>query len=438
MMIAQLPLFYLILAVVGAIVGSLINWAIYSWTYFLRRPISPWMKQPAEASNVNWLDRMPIAGWITRRRESGLFGRGFWVRPLLIEIAWAIGLPWFYIWQIEGGLVGGIEPVVPPAATWAWWTETWFYGQAILIALLCIATFIDFDERTIPDYITVPGTLVGLGFAAAFPWFRLPLVTNNMAGNVVESLHFGSPQPLPGWHLTQTGLVIGLLIFSGWIVALLPRLFLIQFGFAKAVKLMVAHVVRPKRRTSCAIRIRQRKPSWEHLGLGILWLVGMPLLAMAYFGLSPENWTSLFGALYGLAFGGGMIWAIRIVARFALGKEAMGFGDVTLMAMIGAFLGWQSTLITFAIAPFAALFIAAVAFLFTRDNELAFGPYLCFGCVVMLIGWNGIWPKAVMYFNFIGPWMVPILFGMLVMMAILLFLIEWIKTLFLGPGESQS
>ena len=69
-----------------------------------------------------------------------------------------------------------------------------------------------------------------------------------------------------------------------------------------------------------------------------------------------------------------MIWSIRIVARYAMGREAMGFGDVTLMAMIGAFLGWQASLLTFAIAPFAALLIVAVCFILRKTTNLLSVP----------------------------------------------------------------
>ena len=42
--------------------------------------------------------------------------------------------------------------------------------------------------------------------------------------------------------------------------------------------------------------------------------------------------------------GGLIVWGGRIVATHALKMEAMGFGDVTLVAMIGAYLGWQPCL----------------------------------------------------------------------------------------------
>ncbi len=429
-MIADLPLPILILTLAGALIGAFVNWAIYSWTYFLKRPFSPWMTTAESASRRNWTDRIPIAGWILLRRDAAAFGNGFWIRPMLIEIAWAIGLPWFYFWQIGGGLTGG--PITPLPPTWGLWSETWFYAHTILIALMCIATFIDFDERTIPDYITIPGTLIGLAFAAGCPWFRLPVVTQNLAGQTVESLHFNSPNELPVWHVGDVGLWVAVAVFTIWILAPLPKICTLRYGVGRSLQLLVASVTRPRRKSNCEFRTQQRRPFGISLALGILWLVGLVSLVAAKRWLPIANWHSLFGSIYGMAFGGGMIWAIRIVARYALQKEAMGFGDVTLMAMIGAFLGWQATLLTFAMAPFAALLIVLVSFIFTRDNELAFGPYLCFGCLVLLLGWNSIWPAAMMQFQFVGPYMLPLMFGMLLLMAILLFCIQWIKGLFLG------
>ena len=75
--------------------------------------------------------------------------------------------------------------------------------------------------------------------------------------------------------------------------------------------------------------------------------------------------NSLYSSFLGMAFGGGLVWAIRIIGTIALQKEAMGFGDVTLHAMIGAFLGWQAALLVFVMAPFAALLVVLIQFIVT-------------------------------------------------------------------------
>ena len=72
------------------------------------------------------------------------------------------------------------------------------------------------------------------------------------------------------------------------------------------------------------------------------------------FGRSASSaWAGLLTALVGLVGSGGIVWAVRLIGTAALRREAMGFGDVTLMMMIGTFLGWQACLIAFFLAPFA-------------------------------------------------------------------------------------
>jgi len=180
-MLAALPniLIIVVLAIIGAIVGQFINYAIYSWAMFRRRPISPWMKLDDDEKKLlgtpNGSRRIPVLGWWSARDiDFGEEVEGkFWVRPLLIELAWIVGLPMVYFWYLGGGLLGAKAAVAFPIAGWSVLAETWFWSHSILLALLFIATFIDFDEKMIPDQITVPGVLIGLTIAAAFPWSRL-------------------------------------------------------------------------------------------------------------------------------------------------------------------------------------------------------------------------------------------------------------------------
>ncbi|MGE3776421.1 MAG: prepilin peptidase, partial [Pirellulaceae bacterium] len=125
--------------------------------------------------------------------------------------------------------------------------------------------------------------------------------------------------------------------------------------------------------------------------------------------------------------GGGPVWAVRIVGSSALGQEAMGFGDVTLMAAIGAFTGWQATLIIFFLAPFSAVFIAITQFLLTRRHDIAFGPYLCASAVIWLTHSGALWDHYGWPIFSLG-WWVPGLgaFG-LVLMGILLMLLRMLR-----------
>lgn len=413
----------LILAAGGALTGSLVNACIYSLGWYSRRPISPWgPRDPAAPPRRLW-DRIPVVGWLGLRRESAVHGRGFWIRPMLIELALAAGAVLFWKWQLAGGLVGGRAAVLPGDA------QVWFATHSLLIVLLTIASFIDFDEQTIPDLITVPGTVFGLLFAAVWPAMHLPELVNSVSGMDWQNVHFASPHSaaLLQWPWDWRGLAAGMAVIVVWAVALVPKIATLRWGWRRGLKWMLASMIRPKRRNPCAIRVSQRRAftiSWF-----LLLLAGaLCLLAMAVFSGGAGSWTSLLSSLLGMAMGGGSVWAVRLVASRALGQEAMGFGDVTLMAMVGSYLGWQASLMVFALAPFAALLIAIIQFATSRHRALAFGPYLALAAVGVIIGWSRLWNDHARnsVFQMTGL-LLGVLAASLVIMAAMLFGLRWIR-----------
>lgn len=94
--------------------------------------------------------------------------------------------------------------------------------------------------------------------------------------------------------------------------------------------------------------------------------------------------SGLLFSLIGLGTGFGVTWLIRAGARLVFGKEAMGFGDVKLMGMIGAFLGWQDVLLTFFIGCVIGAVFGLVHRWLTGDQYISFGPFLAIGAVVTL------------------------------------------------------
>ncbi len=140
------------------------------------------------------------------------------------------------------------------------------------------------------------------------------------------------------------------------------------------------------------------------------------------------HWHGLAVSLAGLAVGGGSVWIVRILGQWVLKREAMGFGDVILMGTIGSFLGWQPTLIVFFLAPLCALVVVAACWVFRRDREIPYGPYLSLATLVVILGWKQIWPGTERFFS-LGLF-VPV---MAILMCVLLFLTlqitQWTKRL---------
>ncbi len=93
----------------------------------------------------------------------------------------------------------------------------------------------------------------------------------------------------------------------------------------------------------------------------------------------------LVRAFTGLLAGGGAIWIIGILGKAIFQKEAMGGGDVKLMAMVGSFMGIKLTLFTIFLGSIFGAAIGVILILFrlkTRKDYIPFGPYLSLGAVL--------------------------------------------------------
>ena len=115
---------------------------------------------------------------------------------------------------------------------------------------------------------------------------------------------------------------------------------------------------------------------------------------------------------------GAMVWAVRIAGTSALRREAMGFGDVTFMMMVGAYLGWQAGIIVFFLAPFAGLIVGLVQLVLRRDDVIPFVPYLALAALAVLVRWADFWNAAPLGLqNTFGvPWLIPAVLAICVVM----------------------
>ena len=373
------------------------------------------MPDPAAPRRLFW-DRLPIFGWLGLRRESALHGAGFWVRPMLLELLAGLGLAWLYWWEAAAG--GLLPPAVPRPLPPEWLATVHleFAAHAVLIALMLVASLIDADEKIIPDEITIPGTLVGLLLAAAWPRTLLPDAVPLGGGAWgLDFLHLTSPGEWPAWldGAPQKGtLALALSCWGLWCAALLPRSWYGRHGWRRAAVL-------------CWARIARDRSTFRVLRMA---LMGSLAIAVVWFrGGLP--WQGLLTALVGMLASGGLVWLVRIMCTAALRREAMGFGDVTLMAMIGAYLGWQPCLVVFFLAPLAALVVGLLRLVLSRDREIPYGPFLCLATLFLIVRWQSLWDYTQGIFSL--GWPVPLLMlACPVLMALMLIAWRLILSLF--------
>ena len=109
----------------------------------------------------------------------------FWLRPLLLEVGLGLALALLYWWEVARlSLIQpqvGPFPIVPPMLA----LHLQYFSHVILLCWMLAASFIDIDEKIIPDEITVTGTMLGLLIAAIVPMSLLPHVSEPLNVPVV-------------------------------------------------------------------------------------------------------------------------------------------------------------------------------------------------------------------------------------------------------------
>lgn len=187
---------------------------------------------------------------------------------------------------------------------------------------------------------------------------------------------------------------------------------------------IISYVLLAGRCRHCEVRIPYHYPVVEALNalgyVGIVWVFGMTWVAAAYALLYsallvvtgtdlshktipnaitfPGIILGLLGAgtilplgfingVLGVFVGGGILWVLAWASPYLFGKEGMGGGDIKLLAMIGAFLGWKPALMTIMVGSFLGSLIGLsliAARVIRREDYIPFGPFLVCGALVSL------------------------------------------------------
>jgi leader peptidase (prepilin peptidase) / N-methyltransferase len=214
----------------------------------------------------------------------------------------------------------------------------------------------------------------------------------------------------PGWpgslttSTTSAALALGsgigvLVSFILWYLGFLPTSFADGGPLLEVDKAKLAESDAPPEReySSSEIRAEMRKEMlflMPPLGLGFLWVLlvwKVPALTAWWDEIASIGWVGgLLGSVLGMLVGGLVVWMARILGSYGFGREAMGLGDVHLMAAVGAVLGPGPATVAFFIAPFVGIPKAIVMLFLKKGRELPLGPYLSVGTAIAMLFYNPI------------------------------------------------
>ena len=318
----------------------------------------------------------------------------------------AVGIIWWEV--ICHGLLPGnvVGPSVNSPALFAR-----PLGHLLFFWFLAAAAWVDIRYRVIPDVITTPGVLCGLVALVIFPGILLPIP-------VITERSF-APATLTADFLVAWG----------------------ALNNSKAVESSISHVGATMALfllwwAVCTAPWTQQNNEYSRAFVSrVIQFFREPRNLTLLFGITVLSFANWWGGLrlaaaesgmIGLTISAGVVWFTRIGASIALGREAMGMGDVTLMAMVGVWLGWQPAVIIFFLATLIGLGHGIFQLVMHRENELPFGPSLCLAAALVTLFWQPVWAWASVLFDDVVQ-LGTVLGLVVVLTAVTLFLWRWLR-----------
>lgn len=416
----------------GACVGSLINVLAYRMPRGMS-VVSPPSRCPSCGTRLTWRENIPVLGWVLLRGKCRFCKSAISPEYPLVEAAVGVLFALFYVLYyfvtpgttLLGLDVGAIRPDwYRGDATFTWPT---FVLLLVLLGSLAAATLVDAKTSTIPlPIVWVPAgaaVIIHVGHAV---WVD---VRGAVAMTTTPGWTWAIPTPGPtswGWIGAALGGMVGLGA-SNVLMAfgLITRSFADYDEWeakARAGRQSELEAGVPTSGCDDAIpdaKVTEPKAAAEEPGSGgrpedmwiqypharremvkelaflclpVLLAIGGWMLAERLGGTVPgavaPNWLRvLSGVCLGYLVGGGVVWAVRIFGSAAFGKEAMGLGDVHLMAAVGACLGWIDATLAFFGAAFVGLAWAMIGPLLggAARRAMPYGPFLAVATVLVLV-----------------------------------------------------
>jgi len=366
----------------GAAVGSFINVVNYRLPAGMSI-LTPPSRCPHCGAKLRFFrENLPILGWFFLRGKCRYCTARISPEYMIVELTMALLFVASY----------ALAYMVSPSAPWwgevlePWWywhgfegTFPAYFAWTFLLASLFSMTMIDARTFTIPLPVPVFVTVVAFGLYALQA--LLPL-----------SSRMGSSWPIitVGWE----GAAVSFGGMLGVVVSLvLLRLGRLRYSFADYHEFVAEDEVLaeyPHARREMLVELTYLAPIL--IGLAGGYLAGTLIDASSP---PPVVVQALGGSFAGYLVGGGLVWAIRILATLVVGREAMGIGDVHLLAAVGAVLGWVAPIFVFFIAPFSGIGWKLLSIPLSKgplklSGELPYGPHLAVATGLAILCWPGL------------------------------------------------
>ncbi len=354
-------LFAVFAFVLGASIGSFLNVCIY------RMPLGISVNKPRRSFcphckyQIPWYSNLPIITWLAQGGKCRNCKAPIAPRYVLVELLTGMLFlgAWWRIMHSAVGKLPGAWVLALPLFTF--------------IALLVVATFIDFEHYIIPDEITIGGAVAGVLFSAALP--LLHGETNHLHGALMSL----------GGAASGFGLM--------WLISAAGKL---AFGKKtlewKEERPFTWKIEGERAKLTVGAGDEVEELWWDELfSTEKDWLV-MNCASLTLDGKKRED-IELRSQYERLELDGAQLDLNAVkefsgtVRSISFKRDAMGFGDVKFMACIGAFLGWKAVLFTVMVASVVGAIVGG-ACIAMRHREwsakIPFGPYLSVGALVWL------------------------------------------------------
>jgi len=382
------------LTLLGACVGSFLNVVIY------RLPrgeslVLPGSHCPHCGRPIRWYDNVPLISWLVLRGKCRDCRAAISPRYLLIEAVTAIAVgglfALYFILDVRDG-AGRFSQAWPMYA-----------AHAALLCGLLVCTLVDIELWIVPLEVCWFVSAVGIAAATFRPHEWMPPVSAPAGAASIAAaaglaiswmlLKFGvfrpsfvdaddRPQPAPPPPKPQPSRAAGKKSKKHKKPQDRPP----------AVAFTKAHGVNPRK--EILLEVLYLLPALALAAGAWLLVAHVPAAGQAWGRLQEGAFGEHFGgfqaALFGYLVGGAWIWGIRIFGTLGFGKEAMGLGDVHILAAVGAVCGWVAPSIAFFLAPLFGLIWALHLLLSKRQRELPYGPWLALASVAVMIFYDGI------------------------------------------------